>query len=437
MSKLNLPKLAKLFFHLTAEILPDTRIRKRKQTPQTVLCTLLLLAIERSTTSTRRALTQLAGMFPKKGRRRQPTPAAFCQTRKKEAYDESHLREVFSELEKKADAYSPPSGYRIHGLNLIAMDGSQVLTPRSPSTIAEFGLYGSRVPSHQPHTRLMTAWDVYERKPINWVTGTCYESERAAAEAMIPSLPSNSLVLVDRGFHGIDAIDSFMQAKIQCLMRVRGGKTTWPSVQKFIKGNKKDDVVTLSRADEKSVTCRIIKFTKYNKRKKENQVYTFITSLMDKKKWTRKLLLRLYRDRWDIETSFREMKILDTMENFHTKSADGVRQEIASYMIARLLAGLIMRCVMKKSHPQTRGTDDHRILCNHKTITEAITDTIIAYANYGEDEACIVLRERIIVIEDAMQKRRPDRDYEIKCKGRYGRWKGTKNHRNASKEKSK
>jgi len=48
--------------------MPDRWSRRRVQSPRTVLATLLILAIERGTTSTRRALSLLSNLFPQDGR---------------------------------------------------------------------------------------------------------------------------------------------------------------------------------------------------------------------------------------------------------------------------------------------------------------------------------------------------------------------------------
>ena len=150
---------------------------------------------------------------------------------------------------------------------------------------------------------------------------------------------------------------------------------------------------------------------------------------MDVEKWPRKLLVTLYRHRWDIETSFREMKILDSIESFHSRSAAGVRQEIAAYMIARLLTGMLMCMCMKNKNTRIRWNNDTQLLCNHQTLVEIITDTIIACAQHGDEWGLHVFRERVKVAEDATQKKRPGRFFELKCKGRYGRWVATKNNR--------
>ena len=150
---------------------------------------------------------------------------------------------------------------------------------------------------------------------------------------------------------------------------------------------------------------------------------------MDRKKWPRTLLVKMYRVRWGIETAFRELKIHDRIENFTAKNTNGICQEIAVYMIARLLAGMLIRYVIHEYKIDDRWDNETQSVCNHVVVAETVADLCIAYIRSNQNEITKILIDGIKDIKDTMQKRRPDRSYEITCKGRYGRWKGTKNCR--------
>lgn len=415
--------------------LPDRWERKRIQSPQTVFCTLLILALGRGTTSTRRALSLLSELFPNRFRRKEPSPQAFSKARKK--LSEDMLKESYWHLRENLDKGIDRKEYLVNGLLPVAIDGSQINAPRSASTIKEFGLYASRHTAHQPQSRLIVAWDIFGRRPIDWITGTCYESERSAAQEMITKLPQNSLVLLDRGFHGIDTFSAFAIENIACFMRVRGGKTTWMPVKNFISSGKLDDEIYLTDIKEsRKIKCRIIRFKPKKSRNKNSKDYIFITNLFDKKKWPRSLLVQMYRARWDIETAYREMKINDQIEGFNSRHADGIKQEITAYMMARLLVGHAMRSALSHIKIRFRWKDQTRHLTNYVTLADGLIDTILDLIRFGAAEAELTWSHALIIIEDALQKRRPNRSYERKCRGRYGRWKGTKNHRKKAMVKS-
>ena len=429
MQLLQSKKIISLLQHLTDDLC-DRWKRKRKQSPKSVFLTLLIIALNKGIT-TRRALTLLADIYPSCSSRKEPSPAAFCKIRKNMSDDD--MRGIFKTI---ADSLPQmPSLYqlRLNGLLPVSIDGSQVITPNSKSTAEDFGYYESRNPSHSPQCRLISTWNVFERKPIDWRVGYCHESERGAAVDMIPSISKNNLVLLDRGFFGVHTMKSFKDRGIPCLMRVKQGKSTWLSVQEFLRGNKRDGNIIISDKEGVELKCRIIKKKIYSKRKKKYIQYAFITTLFDKVKWTAKLLFSVYRYRWDVETAFREMKILDKLESFCGKSSLAIKQEIAAYMIARLLTSAVCGVLHHKKSTIDGTLTNKEMTCNHVTVMELLSDCVIKI-NTETKSVEVIFLHRLFVSLSAMQKKRPKRIYPFKCNGRYGRWKGTKNYRKKAKE---
>jgi hypothetical protein len=251
---------------------------------------------------------------------------------------------------------------------------------------------------------------------------------------MAPQLPAKSVVLLDRGFQGLAGIQAFSEAGIGCFMRVRGGKTAWLGVQRFIAGKANDAIIELTSiaaGEPVALRCRAVKATRINTRNGTEETVVFVTNLIDRETWPRSMLLKLYSLRWDIETAFRELKIQDHIEGFHSTHAAGIRQEIAAYMIARLLAGILLTQASRRMPECDFSWDQpRRHVFNNVSLVQAIADTIAACA-VQRDMADItrMLEYHFLAIRSAMQRRRPCRTYVRKCKGRYGRWKGTKNHR--------
>ena len=428
MQPLKSKKIISLLQHLT-DGLGECWKRRRKQGPKTVFLTLLITALGPGKISIRRALTLLSEIFPGSSPRKEPTDAAFCMMRHK--LTEQDMRQIFRPANVLISKDKTPSGMTINGHQIVAIDGSQLVTPRSESTLNEFGVYETRNNSHQPQSRLIAAWNVSKRRPINWQVGTCYESERHSAVNMIPSLPKKSLVILDRGFFGVNTLRSFKNAKIPCFMRIRTGRSTWMPVQEFLKTKGQEKLITISDADGDSLKCRVIKKIIYNKKKKSYTTYAFVTTLLDKKKWPAKALVDSYRYRWDIETSFREAKILDNLESFNGHTAMAVRQEVAAYMIARLLTSYVW-LIARNTQYKSLQADQMNIndsTFNHVTIVELIYDCILSIHGPRLNDPLAICEHRYGIVLKFRQKKRPKREYEYKCKGRYGRWKGTKNHR--------
>ncbi len=425
MQPLQSSKIIHLLRNLSSH-LDDRWKRKRKQSPQTIFLTLMLMALSRSPISTRRALTLLSEIFPHSCTRREPSPAAFCKMRFRLSDDQ--MRDVFHRIDKETVPKNS-NDLTINGYKLVAIDGSQIITPNSDSTRIDFGHYKSKHHSHSPQSRLIAAWDVSTRRPLHWQVGTCHESERAAAVNMISFIPNKSIVLLDRGFFGVQTLRAFKDSETPCFMRIRQGRSTWLEAQTFLKSKKRDDIIQIQETHGASMSCRIIKRRIYSKRKRKYVTYAFITTLMDKKRWPAKTLVDAYRLRWDIETAFREMKIQDQLETFRGKSSHAVRQEIAAYMIARLLTSLVT-CQLHRYQSQARDISSMiKMTCNHITIMDTLYDCFMKIINGEMEIAENMCLHRLSVALSAMQNKRDGRIYPFKCKGRYGRWKGTKNYR--------
>lgn len=411
-----------------SELLPDRFNRKRRLGPRAILSALVAMALDRGATSVRRGL-----ILSDKGSR-PPSTSAFCRARAKLPHAEIHT--AFRALSDRIqDDHGPRRGC-VNGLRLVAIDGSQLNLPRSAETLRDFGTYRHRIDSHQPQARLVLAWDVNAHRPIDWIAGPCFQSEREAAIRLIPSLPNDSLVLLDRGFHGIAPMQAMSDAGIACFMRVRGGRTAWKPLQEFATSGRKDAVITITGTVEgelRQLAFRAIKGTRRN-RDGSAERWLFITNLTDRKRWPRQLLINLYRHRWAVETAYRELKLSDRLESFHSRTTNGVLQEIAAHMITRLIGSLIASAAihLKGGLRTFRWDDERRHVLNHIHVMDAARDVYLAILG-GHARVRTMIRWALALIRESAQRRRPGRSYEKKCRGRYGRWKNTKNAREKAK----
>ena len=80
----------------------------------------------------------------------------------------------------------------------------------------------------------------------------------------------------------------------------------------------------------------------------------YVTTLLDNKKYPKKELATLYKERWKIELDFRHIKTNLGMEMLRCKSADRVRKETAIYFLSYNLirASIARSAVMNKKTPR-------------------------------------------------------------------------------------
>ena len=235
--------------------------------------------------------------------------------------------------------------FRYQGHTTRAVDGSGLTLPRSPELAEYFDPRSSSAGvGHYPAALLVTAMNVY--------TGQCKSarvvnhtgSEREQLMSMIESdFTRGDLALLDRGFGGVQVFSHFEKHHQFYLCRMRGsGEKNALYIQAFLRSKKKDCLVYQSVLEEVTgestvVQIRLIRGPKDS----EGKRVVLATNLAGHKKYSRKSLLKLYRHRWTVETMYGRVKNLLKLENFHSKSVNGVMQEIYASLLVISLTALV------------------------------------------------------------------------------------------------
>ena len=68
----------------------------------------------------------------------------------------------------------------------------------------------------------------------------------------------------------------------------------------------------------------------------------FLTSLLDKTKYSHKEITDLYYERWEIEEQYRKNKYLFYVQNFHSTNGDGIKQEIYAQLYLNNLTRIVI-----------------------------------------------------------------------------------------------
>jgi hypothetical protein len=188
--------------------------------------------------------------------------------------------------------------------------------------------------------------------------GPYRESERGHARELWPSVPDNSLVIVDRGF---------MYANDLVPLQVNGTNRHW--LTRARKNNKWQTVKHLGSGDE-LVEMHVgdvrredptlperwgMRAIRYRRRGFREQ--TLLTSLVDSAKYPAKEIIALYHERWELELGYDEVKteMLEREEAIRSRSPAGVEQELWGIALAYNLVRLEMeRAAEVAQVPPTR-----------------------------------------------------------------------------------
>ncbi len=208
------------------------------------------------------------------------------------------------------------------GLFVYAIDGQQHILRRTKDIVAS-GFNGRAIgqykESYLPRGYLTHVYDVLNGISRSF-TFNPHLNEQADARNIIRQLEIDSLIIYDRLYFSIKMVEAHIEHGSRFLMRCRS--------------NCHVAVMRLLASKKKTTTAMIggkkIFFTKiWPAREKRYDVYA---TNLPPRMLSRQLILQLYRMRWEVETSFKEMTSITKSEQWHSKSYNGILQELYALM---------------------------------------------------------------------------------------------------------
>jgi len=239
--------------------------------------------------------------------------------------------------------------HRWRGLAIYGVDGTTLRLPDSDENRDHFGgQRGIRGESGYPQLRLVVLMALRSHVLAAASFGP-YAGEHHYAADLWPSVPNDSLTIVDRGFFAATVLMPLESAGTNrhWLTRART-KRKWRVVKQFSDGDAlvEIDVTDHSRKQNhdlpKTWLARAITY-----QRKGHAEQVLLTSLTDAERYPAEELIELYHERWEIELGYDEIKteLLEREETIRSKSPDGVAQEMCGILIAYNLVRLEMEAI--------------------------------------------------------------------------------------------
>ncbi|WP_433685439.1 IS4 family transposase [Nocardia sp. CA-119907] len=251
-----------------------------------------------------------------------PTSSALAQARRRLGVEP--LRELFGLL-----AGSAVGAVRWRGLLVCAVDGTTLLAPDSPANRAVYGLHSAgHATAGYPMLRLCAVVACGTRTVIDAVFGSTGTSEITYAPTLSRCLRTGMLLLADRGFDVNTLIEHFAATGADLLFRCRNNRR-FPAIAHLPDGSWHtrigDTIVRVISADI-TLTC--------TDGPRRVQRYRLITTLTDHRRYPATDLIELYHQRWEIETSYLELKstILGGRV-LRARTPTGITQEIYALLV--------------------------------------------------------------------------------------------------------
>lgn len=226
------------------------------------------------------------------------------------------------------------------GLAVYGLDGTTARVPDTDANEHWFGRPGSSRGGRTgfPQLRAVMLVGVWTHLVVDAVFGPYRMSELRIAEYLIGRLKRGCLVLLDRGYHSyswpalLDQHGVFFvvrEKRGRCAMKLRRlrrlGSGDWLCVATRPRQSRHRDRV----AEEllvRQVTCG----------RKRGRSYSVITNLLDATTYPAAEIAALYRDRWESELAYRELKthLAAKQVVFRSKLPDRVLQEAYGLLVA-------------------------------------------------------------------------------------------------------
>ena len=234
-----------------------------------------------------------------------------------------------------------------HGLQLLAMDGTSLKLADSAENRAHFDSphFAKGALASYPHARVVTLSVLRTQLVLAADFGAYSQGEMAFALKLLDTVPDYSLTVFDRGFLAAELLHALCtKGKERHFLVPAKSNTRW----RLVSGDEHDGIVEMNvsaAARKRDPTlpkqwqARAIATTGPT-----GKPGYFLTSLTDRRRFTAEALRKCYRERWQIETSYREIKqtMMGMALSLRSHSVAATRQEIWGILIAYNLVRLEM-----------------------------------------------------------------------------------------------
>lgn len=332
-----------------------------------------------------------------------PSDSALRQARQR--LGPAPLRALFDLLRGPA-ATSAVAAVRWRGLLPVVVDGTMIAVADSPANLGRYGKHRcNNGGSGYPTLRLSALLTCGTRSVIDAVFDPSTTGEITQAHRLTRSLRAGMLLLADRNYAAADLIGAFTATGADLLIRCKSGRKL-PMTRRCRDGS------WLSVIDGQPVRIIEARISITTTAGSHTGDYRLITTLLDPRRYPAADLVRLYHQRWEIETAYLELKstILGGRV-LRARTPDGVDQEIH----ALLIVYQVLRTAMVDATDSRPGLDPDRasfttaLHAARDQITQAagiIADTVIDLVSaIGERVLTDLLPDRRIRFKARMIKR--------------------------------
>lgn len=259
--------------------------------------------------------------------------SSICEARQKLCED------IFKDLNHKLIAEfekDKANSVFMDSHRIFAIDGSKVTLPKG---LEEEGYKVNNEGAHYPKGLLSCIYNL-QNYIIHDFSLKDSLDERAPALEHLEYLRENDIVIFDRGYFSYYMLHQCFNKKIHPIFRLQRGLQN-EAIESFIASQQTDIITEYTPSNtikydlrKKGINIDIItikiRLIKYFI---NDETYIIATTLLDQDRYKPNIFKNLYHRRWDIEELYKISKVIMNLENFHSKTQRGVKQEIYAHFI--------------------------------------------------------------------------------------------------------
>lgn len=267
-----------------------------------------------------------------------PTAGALFQARRRVGV--APVRALFDLLRGPAAAIATGS-VRWHGLLVCAIDGATMTVADSAANLRVFCKQaGNHGGSGYPLMRMTALVACGTRTVIDAVFGPTGSGEITYAHRLLPSLKPGMVLLADRNFGAGNLLAAIAATGADVLVRLKNPGSTGPKLPPL---RRLPDGSYLSLWGGVKVRVIDAEITIATSAGRRTGVYRLATTLTDHNRYPAFDLVRLYHERWEIETAYLEIKssILGGRV-LRARTPAGVTQEVYALLVTYQVLRLAM-----------------------------------------------------------------------------------------------
>jgi hypothetical protein len=286
------------------------------------------------------------------GRQGEETPGRsnLCEARQRLGV--APVRRLFDwTVRPLATEQTPGCFYR--GMRLMGIDGVVFNLPDRPANDVTFGRPsgGNRGPGAFPQLRKVSLVELGTHVEVAFVAKPITTGEQAVIPALLKHLPSDSLLLWDRGYFSYNLWKLLVSQGIKVLARVTTHLILKP-IEQLSDGSYFAKIYPTCRdrkKDRRGIVVRVIRYKLDDpQRAGHDEEHVLMTNLVDEQCDTADDLIPLYHERWEQELVFDEQKTHQDARraskpaNLRSETPAGVIQELYALSIAHFVVRSLM-----------------------------------------------------------------------------------------------